>query len=167
PVYNDCVIPTPIYHDGHVYATVGFSLGSDLIKIGHDGGKFSAEKVYSNKNMVNQNGGVVLIGEHVYGYSESKGWVCQDFKSGKNVWAEKRKLGRGSLTAAEGKLYCFGEDDGIVVLADASPKAWKEDGRFEIPQKTKLLKPSGKIWTHPVIADGKLYLRDQDLLFCY
>jgi hypothetical protein len=64
-------------------------------------------------------------------------------------------------------LYCYGEDDGIAVLVEASPQGWKEKGRFEIPQKTSHRSVNGKVWTHPVVANGKLYLRDQDLLFCY
>jgi hypothetical protein len=58
-------------------------------------------------------------------------------------------------------------DDGTCVLATASPTEWKEDGRFTIPQKTKLPRKNGRIWTHPVVANGRLYLRDQDLMFCF
>jgi hypothetical protein len=54
-----------------------------------------------------------------------------------------------------------------MALIAASPADWKELGRFTLPQQSKLRKPDGKVWTPPVIADGKLYLRDQDLLFCY
>jgi outer membrane protein assembly factor BamB len=167
PAYGDVVIPTPIFHDGSVYVSAGYGAGCDLIKLTLAGQKFKAEKVYSNKTMVNQQGGVVLVGGHLYGYSEGKGWVCQEFKSGSMVWSEKRALGRGSLTYADGKLYCYSEDEGVVIVADASPAGWKPLGRFEIPQHSKLRKNSGKIWTHPVVSGGRLYLRDQDLLFCY
>lgn len=167
PAYNDVVIPTPIFHDGHVYVSAGYGAGCDLIKLTPSGSKFKAEKVYANKAMVNQQGGVVLVGEHLYGYSEGKGWVCQEWKTGKMVWSEKRALGRGSLTYADGQLYCCSEDEGVVVLVEASPAGWKEHGRFEIPTHSKLRRSSGKIWTHPVVAHARLYLRDQDLLFCY
>jgi outer membrane protein assembly factor BamB len=167
PPYQDVVIPTPVQHDHSVYITAGYGAGCDLVKLTKQGDRFKTEKVYANKNMVNQQGGVVLVDEHIYGYSEGKGWVCQDFKTGKNIWTERRKLGRGSLTYADGHLYCYAEDDGVVALVEASPKGWKENSRFEITQKTKIAKPSGKIWTHPVVANGKLYLRDQDLLFCF
>ena len=76
-------------------------------------------------------------------------------------------MGRGSLTYAEGHLYCLGEDDGNAVLEEATTAGWHEDGRFEIPRKSTLRKPNGKFWTHPVVADGKLFLRDQDLIFCF
>jgi len=167
PPYGDVVIPTPVFHDGYVYVSVGSGAGCDLIKLTPAGKKFKAEKVYSNKTMVNQQGGVILVGEHLYGYSEGKGWVCQEFKSGNMIWSQKRALGRGSLTCADGKLYCYGEDAGVMALVDASPSGWKERGRFEIPQHSEHRGSSGKIWTHPVISHGRLYVRDQDLLFCY
>ncbi len=72
-----------------------------------------------------------------------------------------------SLTAADGQLYCYGEDTGTVLLIEATPKGLYVNGRFAIPEQTTLKRKSGKIWTHPVVADGKLYLRDQDLMFCY
>ena len=76
-----------------------------------------------------------------------------------------------STIAADGCLYCFGDEyraeEGTVVLIDASPKEWNEKGRFALPEKSKLRKPSGRVWTHPVIANGRLYVRDQELIFCY
>jgi len=168
PAYNDVVIPTPIFHDGQVYVAAGYGAGCDLIKLTPAGQKFKADKVYSNKTMVNQQGGVVLVGGHLYGYSEGKGWVCQEWASGNMIWSEKRALGRGSLTYADGRLYCVCEDEGGgVALVDATPSGWKQLGRFEIPQVSKLRKTSGKIWTHPVVSGARLYLRDQDFLFCY
>lgn len=165
--YGTEVVNTPLVRDNLVFTTVGAGGGCDLVKIEADGGKLKADPVYANKNLSNHHGNCVLVGDHVYGFSEGKGWTCQDFKSGQVAWAEKGKLGPGSVVAAEGKLYCYAEGDGTMVLVDADPSGWKESGRFKIPQQTKLRKPSGRIWTPPVIAHGKLYLRDQDLLFCY
>lgn len=167
PPYGDVVIPTPIFHDGYIYVSAGYGAGCDLIKLTPAGKEFKVEKVYANKTMVNQQGGVVLVGEHLYGYSEGKGWVCQEFKSGNMVWSQKRALGRGSLTYADGKLYCYGEDEGVVALVDATPSGWKEHGRFEVPQHSQRRRSNGKVWTHPVVSQAHLYLRDQDLLFCY
>src|SRR5262249_39665958 len=124
------------------------------------------------KVIKNNHGGVLLVGEHLYGYSENTGWVCQDFKTGKAAWVQKRKLKGGSLICADGRLYLYGEEEGTGVLLEPNPKAWKEHGRFEIPEKSKLpetrkTSSAALIWTHPVVANGRLYLRDQEYLFCY
>ena len=73
----------------------------------------------------------------------------------------------GAIAYADGRFYCLGEDEGEVVLIEASTEGWKEHGRFKLDPQTDQRKPAGKIWTHPVICDGKLYLRDQNLLFCF
>src|SRR5207253_2864960 len=85
---NTATIPTPIYHDNFVYVTSGYGVGCNLFKI-TAGDEFKVEPVYTNNIMVNHHGGVILVGENVYGYSDGKGWVCQDFKSGKMLWRHK------------------------------------------------------------------------------
>jgi outer membrane protein assembly factor BamB len=160
-------IPTPVVSGDLVYATSGYGAGCNLIRLTAAGSGIKEEEVYANKDMTNHHGGVVLVGDYLYGYSDSKGWECQDFKTGKVVWSERNKLGKGCLTYADGMLYLYAEKDGRVVLIEASPKGWNEQGRFTIPEQTKLKRKSGKIWTHPVVANGKLYLRDLDLIFCF
>ncbi len=159
-------IPTPIVKDNFVYVTSGYGAGCALLQItpGSDG--FKVAEVYSNKSMTNHHGGVVLVGDSLYGYSENGGWTCMEFKTGKVVWTS-RAVGKGSVTCADGHLYCYAERDGLCVLASASPSGWKETGRFKIPQQTSQPRKRGQIWTHPVVSNGKLYLRDQDLIFCY
>jgi outer membrane protein assembly factor BamB len=165
--YGTEVVNTPLVHGPLLYTTVAAGNGGcELVKVAREGETFKAETVYANKNLANHHGNVVRVGEHVYGYSQGRGWVCQDFQDGKVVWEEKARLGAGSVVCADGQLYCYSENDGTVALIEASPEGWRESGRFKIPEQTKLRKPSGKIWTPPVIADGKLYLRDQELLFC-
>ena len=117
--------------------------------------------------MKNHHGGVILVGDHLYGYSDGGGWMCQDFKSGDEVWAERNKLGKGAIACADGMLYCLDEGSGTVVLIEASPKGWSEQGRFKLEPQTKIRSPQGRIWTHPVTSNGKLYLRDQDLIYCH
>jgi outer membrane protein assembly factor BamB len=156
------VIPTPIYADGHVYVTSGYGIGCDLFKVAK-GSDFTATQVYANKVMVNHHGGVVKVGEHLYGHSDGKGWTCQDFKSGEAKWQEKDKLGKGSLVYADGRLYCREEaEKGVVALVEATPSGFVEKGRFTPPDRS-----GKKSWPHPVIAGGRLYLRDQDVLLCY
>jgi outer membrane protein assembly factor BamB len=163
--HGTAAVPTPVVRGDYVYATSGYGAGSHLVHVVPKGGKFEAKEVYHNGTMVNHHGGVLLVGDCIYGYSDSKGWVCQEFMTGKALWASQ-KLGKGSVTYADGRLYCYTEGDGTACLIDASPKGWKEEGRFKIPQRSKV-KQHGLVWTHPVVANGRLYLRDQDLLFCY
>jgi outer membrane protein assembly factor BamB len=164
-------IPTPIAFDDQVYVSSGYNCGCALLHVKRSGDGLKAEEVYANKNMVNHHGGVVHVGDYFYGYSDGKGWVCQDAKTGDIVWQERSRLPKGSLTCADGKLYCYSQTDGTLVLVDASPTGWKESGRFTIPEQSKLPRPPQQqrdnIWTHPAVANGRLYLRDQDLIFCY
>jgi outer membrane protein assembly factor BamB len=158
------VIPTPILKDNHIYVTSGYGVGCMLVTIGLDN---EVTKVYENQLMKNHHGGVILVGDHLYGYSDGLGWLCQDLMSGERVWNEKNALGKGCLTCADGMLYLQDERSGDIVLIEASPEGWAEHGRFTLEPQTEQRNPKGKIWTHPTVADGKLYLRDQELLFCF
>ena len=157
------VIPTPVVSGNQVYITTGYGVGSKLVKV--DAGNKPSD-VFENKVMKNHHGGVVLLGGHIYGYSDGPGWVCQDFQTGKEVWADK-KLDKGAVTYAGGRLYCLEERTGKVALMEANPKGWTERGSFKLDPQTKQRASRGMIWTHPVIANGKLYLRDQELIFCF
>jgi outer membrane protein assembly factor BamB len=165
-------IPTPIVSGNYVFVTSGYNAGCNLLELTKAGDKLEVKEIYhqdaDNKRIVNHHGGVVLVDGFLYGFSDSKGWTCQELKTGEVRWNEpSRTLGKGSLTYADGHLYCYSEDNGTCVLAEASAKGWKETGRFKIPQQTKHKRKGGQIWTHPVVANGKLYLRDQELIFCY
>jgi outer membrane protein assembly factor BamB len=152
---------TPLYHDGYVFAASGYGTGGGLAKINVAGGTFSAEEVYFTKNMVNHHGGMVLVDGYLYGSNEGR-LTCLDFKTGKLMW-DDAKCGKGSIAYADGRLYYRNEGGkGAVNLVEANPKKFVEHGRFEQPDR------SGRnSWPHPVIANGKLYLRDQDVLLCY
>jgi len=165
---EDLVIRTPIFHNNYVFTTYSFGTGSDCFQLTVNDGVIKAEKVYANRNIKNEMGGVVLVGDHLYGSSRDN-WVCQEFvkKKGDIVWETKRKIGNGSIIFADGQLYCFLEGDGTVLLVNASPKEYKQNGKFKIPKESARRAVGGKIWSHPVVANGKLYLRDQELLFCY
>lgn len=156
------VIPTPIVYDNCVYVTSGYGIGCNLFRITASGSTLQAEEAYANKTMVNHHGGVVRMGDFIYGYSDGKGWVCQNFKSGEMVWSDK-KLGKGSLVGADGHLYLRSEGGkGTVALIEAPSAGYKEVSRFDQPDRS-----GQNSWPHPVIANGKLYLRDQDVLLCY
>ncbi len=169
--FKDVLIPTPIYHDGLIYDTGGFNLGCVCLKLTANGKNIKAAQVYAKRDIQDREGGVVLVEGHVYGHSERPGWSCQDLKTGTLVWSSK-ELERGAITYADNRLYCY-DEEGEAALVVASPEmpGFKLEGRFTIPKRSALqaaLKLSnGKTWTHPVVANGRLYLRDHELLFCY
>jgi outer membrane protein assembly factor BamB len=155
-------VPTPIFHDNQVYVTSGYGVGCNLFRVRKTDSSFSADQVYANKVMVNHHGGVVRVGEYLYGYSDDKGWVCQELETGKLVWSDKG-VGKGSLTCADGCLYLRSESGkGTIALVEATPEGYKEHGRSDQPDRS-----SENSWPHPVVANGMLYLRDQDVLLCY
>ncbi len=156
------VIPTPIVKGNKVYVTSGYGAGSNLFEVERAGGKLQARQVYAERSIASHHGGAVLVGNHVYGYCDSRGWVCQELATGRLTWTEKRQVGKGSVVYADGRLYLRAEDDGIVALIEATPDGYKETGRFVQPGFGK-----PKTWPHPVVAGKKLYLRDQDQLLCY
>ncbi|HYT92469.1 MAG TPA: PQQ-binding-like beta-propeller repeat protein [Gemmataceae bacterium] len=170
------IAPMPIVRGNLVYVTAGYGAGCHLFELTPAGKRLKAADRYEKrerKTMKNTHGGVVLVGNHVYGHSEGLGWVCQEFETGKVVWNERNKLEckSGATTAADGFLYYF-TDEGEIALVKATPEGWQEQGTFTIPEKSKLspARRTGRqamVWTQPVIANGRLYLRDQELLFCY
>ncbi len=163
------VIPTPIVKGNQVYVTAGYGVGclSFTIDDANNVKMLYDETASTDKVMKNHHGGVILLGDHVYGYSDGLGWICQDFKTGKLVWQERSKLGKGAIAYADGHFYCLDESNGTLALIEASPSAWNEKSRFKLDPQTAIRSPSGRIWTHPVISNGRLYLRDQDLIHCY
>jgi len=159
------VIPTPIYHDGKVYMTSGYGAGCKLVDISGA----EAKDVWENKVMKNHHGGVLLLDGYLYGFSDGRGLVCQDLKTGEAKWNKSGNgIQKGAVHYADGMLYCVDESEGSVFLVEATPDGYKETGRFAMPDVTKLREgTNGKVWTHPVVLNGKLYLRDQDLFFCF
>ncbi len=163
-------VTTPLYHDGLVFATSAYGAGGGLAKLSKDDkGGVKAEEVYFTRKMQNHHGGVILLDGYLYGASggnEGGYLICLDFKTGKVMWDERDKPGRkgvkkGSVACADGRLY-YRQEDGTMILFEPSPKEYIERGRFEQPDRS-----SQPAWPHPVIANGKLYLRDQDVLLCY
>ena len=158
------VIPTPIFNAGRVFITTGYGVGCTLVEIGPDN---KVKELWTNKNMKNHHGGVILFEGHLYGFSDDVGWTCMDFATGEIKWSNKKDLGKGAIGYADGMFYCLDEKTGDVALIKATPDAFTESGRFKLDPQTTLRKPKGRIWTHPVIVNGKLYLRDQEIIHCY
>ncbi|MEZ6115251.1 MAG: PQQ-binding-like beta-propeller repeat protein [Pirellulaceae bacterium] len=161
------VIPTPVYRDGHVYVTSSYSAGCNVFQISPDNQVAAKYDEKAQKMMKNHHGGVVLVGDSIFGYSDGVGWLCHDFLSGEVKWRARDEFGKGAITAANGQLVLVSESEGEVALIDAATDGWHEHGRFTLDPQTELRKPDGRIWVHPVVVNGKLYLRDQDLIYCY
>ena len=111
----------------------------------------------------------MLVGDYVYGVSDVRTLVCLELKTGKimwkdqSIWKDANAGSKGSLTYADGNLYVRGEaGDGTVALVQATPKGYQELGRFNQPDRS-----SQNSWAHPVVAGGRLYLRDQDTIYAY
>lgn len=172
--YRIAVIPTPVIYKDYVFVTAGYGAGCELLKLTKDGvDGVKAEKVFTSKVIVNHHGGVVRVGEHIYGHSDQGGqWVCLPFlaKGGDEgpapAWTSK-KQGKGAVTYADGMLFTYAESSGELIVVKADPSDWTEIGRMSLPEKSKLPRRMGQIWAHPVIANGKLFLRDHEYLFCY
>jgi len=160
---------TPVYHDGQVFAASAYGTGGGLVKLSKDdNGGVKAEEVYFSRKMQNHHGGMILTEGCLYGANggnEGGALVCLDFQTGNVLWDERddseRRAPKGSIAMADGRLY-YRTEKGAVLLIEPNPKQYIERGRFEQPDRSE--KPA---WAHPVIANGKLYLRDQDLLLCY
>jgi outer membrane protein assembly factor BamB len=162
-------ISTPIYHDGHVFAATAYGAGGGLARLSKSAsGEFTAEEVWFSKSMENHHGGVILHDGALFGANGGNGGgylACLDFKTGEVLWNErdsdKRRVTKGSVAFADGRIY-YRTEEGPIVLIEPSRKEYLERGRFNQPERTD--KPA---WAHPVVANGKLYIRDQDTLFCY
>lgn len=159
------VCPSPVVKDNYVYVTSGYGVGCDLFKINHEGDQFKVEPIYThakNRSMQNHHGGVILLDGYIYGFSDRKGWICQDFMTGKLKWTGDGSVKKGTIAYADGHFYLRDESKGTIALIEASPEAYKEISHFTPPDLSH--KP---YWPHLVIANGKLYLRDMDTLLCY
>jgi outer membrane protein assembly factor BamB len=163
------VIPTPIVEGNQVYVTAGYGIGSMsfIVEPGNTLNMLFDETSSTGKVMKNHHGGVILLNGYIYGNSDGLGWTCQDWKTGLAVWNEKSKLGKGAISYADGHFYLLDERSGVVALIDASADGWHETGRFTLDPQATNRNPSGLIWTHPVICNGRLYLRDQNYIYCY
>jgi outer membrane protein assembly factor BamB len=159
-------ITTPAVVGDYVFGTNGYGSGSALLKLVPSDDGVNAEEVYylPASQFSNHHGGVVIVGDYLYGGNGQNlgNPTCIEWKTGKIVWGGKRGPGSGSAAIgyADGRLY-FRYEDGLMALIDATPEGYNLRSTFKIPGVTS---PS---WPHPVIAGGKLYLREQDALLCY
>jgi outer membrane protein assembly factor BamB len=148
---------TPVYQDGCLYATSGHRKGGQMFELAPDG-KQSTLK-WSDATLNTLHGGVVAVDGYLYGTNLKSKWVCLDLKTGA-VMYEADGVGMGSPIYADGMLYCYGEK-GILALVNASPKGYDLVSRFKVTQGSE------QHWAHPVLSDGRLYIRHGDALIAY
>ena len=162
---NTANVPTPSVFGDYVFSSVGYGKGGALVKLHADGKDVTAKEVYFNRKLTNKHGGVIRVGDYVFGDTDDQGHpFCAEVKTGKVLWQREGNQGKGrgsaSVTYADGRLY-FHYDNGVVALVKPSPEGYEEVGSIEVP------KTNGPAWAHPVVCDGRLYLREGDMLYCY
>jgi outer membrane protein assembly factor BamB len=159
PANGTANISTPLFHDHYVFASSAYSTGGGLVKLTRDGGKTAATEVYFTDEMQNHHGGMVLVDDYLYGESNGQ-LTCLRFLTGEIAWQSKAP-GKGSITYADGRLY-YRNEGGRNFLIEANPSKYVQHGVFPQPDRSK--QPA---WAHPVVANGRLYIADQDTLLCY
>jgi outer membrane protein assembly factor BamB len=153
---------TPVFRDGNIFVGNGYNWVALKLKLSADGN--SVEKVWENRNFDPQVGGVVLLGNNLYGANHmanpADAWVCVDWNTGKTLWTAKWYT-RGSVISADGMLYLYEEKAGHVALVKPDPS------KLDIVSEFQITKGEGPFWAHPVISKGKLYMRHGNVLMVY
>jgi len=155
PSNNVANVATPIVRGNRIFISSDYGTGGGVVEIKPDN---KAQEIYFTKEMKNHHSSSVLVGDYLYGFSSSI-LTAMKFDTGEIAWRD-RSVGKGSLVYADGSLYCLSEN-GVVGLVEATPTGYKEKGRFRIQQG------SLPTWAHPVVAGGRLYLRDQDTIYAF
>jgi outer membrane protein assembly factor BamB len=166
-VANDIAnISTPIVKGDYVFASSGYGTGAALVKIGQQEDDWKAEEIYflEADTVQNHHGGLILHDDMIFtGTGHNNGFpIALELMTGKIAWGPERNKGKDSaaITYADGRLY-FRYQNGLMILVEASPEGYHEKGSFMIPDIEQ------NSWAHPVIANGRLLLREQDNLFSY
>ena len=158
---SPAVIPTPVVDGDFIYSAAGRS-GGGGVRLKVNGGTFETEQLYFSPKLPTSVGGALKVGEYLYGTSAGA-LLCLEFKTGNVKW-DDRSIGAAALCYADGRLYLHGEN-GEVALLEATPEAYREKGRFKPVDQPD--RGSSKAWAYPIIADGRLYIRDLGTLWCY
>jgi outer membrane protein assembly factor BamB len=155
---NTANIAMPVLAGDRVFFSSAYGAGGALLGLRAAGGEVRAQEIYHTTDMQNHHGGMVVLGGYLYGYHNSI-LACIDLATGNTMW-RSRGVGKGSMVAAEGHLYIVGENR-EVALVEASPKEFKLKGRFQVGDE------SAPTWAHPVVAGGRLYIRNQGTVSAY
>lgn len=160
PANGTANVPTCVWFGQTIFGASGYGTGGGLVWAKKTPTGFEAQELYFTKNMTNHHGGMILVDGYLYGNDDRKGLTCLDYKTGDVTWQD-RSPGKCSLVYADGMLYARSEE-GPVSLVEADPERFQVRGRFDQPSRS-----NKKAWPHPVVANGRLFLRDQDVLLCY
>jgi outer membrane protein assembly factor BamB len=157
-------IPSPVVQDGYIYTSAGRGPGA-LVKLTSAGQRVAVEQIYLERGLPNAIGGSVLVAGTHYGTLDG-GLVAADWLTGKVLWQDA-SMGAGSILYADERLYIHSEDNELI-LVDASKDSYRERGRLELPDPPKHTRGGmEKSWAYPVLANGRLYVRDLGSLWCY
>jgi outer membrane protein assembly factor BamB len=148
--------PTPVYADGLIAFSSGYGEGTVALRLSDDGRQ--VRPLWQSKDLDNHHGGIILHQGALYG-TNNRELVCMDLRTGKVNWTERR-VGKGALSMADGMLYAYNEK-GVVSLARVSPQAGEVVSSFRVTEG------SGQHWAHPVIDNGRLYIRHGDTLLVF
>jgi outer membrane protein assembly factor BamB len=159
----DANVANPIFHDGHVFVSSGYGVGSQMVKLTVIKGKVKTKRIWFSKELDNHHGGVILVDGYLYGSGHRANdakWICLDWKTGKMKYAEKG-VGKGSATYAEGMLYTLSSRH-MMGIVKATPEAHVLSGKFKIPLPVDTTSRG-----HPVVCGGRLYIRYNAFLYAY
>ncbi len=158
PIENECNIATPIAVGDYVFISSFYGRGCALLEIDQHAGAWQANLVYKNRKMRNHLASCVRHKDHLYGFDDST-LTCMNFRTGEVAWKE-RGFDKGSLICVNDQLIVYGAN-GLLALAEANPQEYVEKSRFQFsPQMNSC-------WSVPVVANGRLYVRDQEKLVCF
>ena len=153
----------PIFKDGMVFITSGYGAGSEMVKLTASGGKITAEQAWETKDLDNHHGGVILLDGYLYGADMQRSWICLDWETGQTKYSDGG-VGKGALTCADGMLYTQAENEKkrTLGLVKPTPEGHQLVSQFAFPEGGQ-----GRVWAHPVVCDGRLYIRHGDKLYVY
>jgi outer membrane protein assembly factor BamB len=150
---------TPLYHNGFVYAVSGYGTGGQMFELSEDG--TGVKRIWSQRKLDSQMGGAVLVDGYIYGSGHnSRGWHCLEWKTGEVQYTARKIGNKGAIIFSDGMMYCYSES-GYVGLVKPNPQ------EFEVVSSFRVKKGSDEHWAHPVIKDGRLYIRHGDALMVY
>ena len=149
---------TPIFYNGDLFCFSGYGQGGVKLNMSDDG--TSVEKGWFKTELDSRMGGMVVLDGYLYGSGDkAREWRCVNWETGKETYAEKT-IGKGVTIYADGMLYCY-SDRGELALVDANSK------NFKVVSQTKVELGTAQHWAHPVINNGRLFVRHGDVLIAY